>query len=304
MGRQIQGSRRRGASGFTLVELLVVIGIIAVLIAILLPALNRARQAANVLDCQARLRQMGAAMHIYVTSQKGALPWGGIDCSATPGAKVEFWWWYYTLSEVMAKSTVAQDGSIARLSPVFRDRDTIAPGDEPSNVVNHYTCNPRVLYRADRPDDSPSLYGGGTSLMANGYGQRRIGNVKQSDRVMVIWDGPQGLDAKGDTYGIAEAIDSWGWYNTGLVVNPNSNARLNLAILPGQVGISGFSDGKALQKKYNVDLVSAFSSSGGWMHLRFRHMNNTTLAALMLDGHVETRRVGEVLRQDVYTNYR
>jgi prepilin-type N-terminal cleavage/methylation domain-containing protein/prepilin-type processing-associated H-X9-DG protein len=63
--------RRRA---FTLVELLVVIGIIALLVSILLPAMNRARQQAIQVDCASQLRQLGQALVIYVDHSKGCYP--------------------------------------------------------------------------------------------------------------------------------------------------------------------------------------------------------------------------------------
>jgi prepilin-type N-terminal cleavage/methylation domain-containing protein len=63
--------------GFTLVELLVVIGIIAVLIAILLPALQKAREHAIRTQCSSTLRQWGVAFRAYAVNNKNAFPYNG-----------------------------------------------------------------------------------------------------------------------------------------------------------------------------------------------------------------------------------
>lgn len=70
--------------GFTLVELLVVMGIIAVLISMLLPSLGRARETANKVKCANNLRSIGQGMLIYINENKGMLPaaYSYRDCGA------------------------------------------------------------------------------------------------------------------------------------------------------------------------------------------------------------------------------
>ena len=75
-------------SAFTLVELLVVIGIIALLISILLPALNKARQAAQTVVCLSNLRQMGLAIQMYSSDNKGCIPSTDFTKGSDPNPKM------------------------------------------------------------------------------------------------------------------------------------------------------------------------------------------------------------------------
>ena len=76
---------------FTLVELLVVIGIIAVLLSILLPTLGKIRRQANTLQCSSNMRQIATTLIMYINDNKGKFPPAGIP--PLPNIYPHGWWW-------------------------------------------------------------------------------------------------------------------------------------------------------------------------------------------------------------------
>ena len=85
-GNHCQRQRRQTSRpAFTLVEMLVVVGIIAVLIAMLLPALSHAREQANAVQCLAALRTIGMAAQMHAQEHKGYLPTAGWQWNSVGG---------------------------------------------------------------------------------------------------------------------------------------------------------------------------------------------------------------------------
>lgn len=106
----------RQKRAFTLVELLVVIGIIAVLISILIPALARARKTAQQVACASNLRQIGTAMLQYGSENKDFMP--AFQIQTVPGMtslEIELSSWPYSLSKYLGGNV----SDPLRLSKVF-----------------------------------------------------------------------------------------------------------------------------------------------------------------------------------------
>jgi prepilin-type N-terminal cleavage/methylation domain-containing protein/prepilin-type processing-associated H-X9-DG protein len=108
------GSFSSRRPGFTLIELLVVIAIIAILLALLLPAIQKVREAANKMRCGSNLHQLVVAFHNYY-GDNNVLPTAGSYDSGNPPVDRRDWGWTYEILPYIEQDNLYKQVSNARI---------------------------------------------------------------------------------------------------------------------------------------------------------------------------------------------
>jgi prepilin-type processing-associated H-X9-DG protein len=283
---------------FTLVELLIVIGIIAVLVALLLPALQRARQAAQTLACAANMRQQGYALAAYANSNKGYLPYQGDFTTIWAAAGVA--WPALRLEQMISNQLGRTAGQNAPLSKVM-----LCPAASTPDGNRHYAAHPRLI--------PPVNFAAGASWLdfsSNPNNQLsfsklyKLSSVRNSAQIVIMFEAAQQLfsggwagQVFGDTDDAMFRLDVNSMQSNGFLAQYVTASTMGNAVATGSV---------------NRDSLNSGDASRGT--LRFRHGSPTNPSAnyLFVDGHVETLRAtarsgkvldaGELKRRNIMVN--
>jgi len=160
------------AAGFTLVELLVVIGIIALLAALLMPVLSNARREAQRVSCESNLGQLGKAMQMYVGEHGGRYPRMSVRPSMNddyPGLRETMM--PYVKDERLFRCP-AESGALYRAEGASYEWNGVLNGQPQDGFLEQVMGSTRTPmmydYESVHPDPGPGSYGGKSVLFCDG----------------------------------------------------------------------------------------------------------------------------------------
>jgi len=197
-------------NAFTLIELLVVISIIALLIAILMPALGAAKRSAKDMQCLSNQRQIGVGLYGYALEHRDVLPISYYDGAGVAAEKTD---WAVQIASYMTASGVQDygDGGQDQPSPALQ-----CPSAQIAGGRLHYGGNLMML---------PFLINGAYAGNLKPY---RIGEMKRPTELLLVADAGQ-VDTTahgqyvGDAYAALDRLDNYGANDTADFFDPRAD---------------------------------------------------------------------------------
>jgi prepilin-type N-terminal cleavage/methylation domain-containing protein len=252
---------RRNHFAFTLIELLVVIAIIGVLIALLLPAVQRVRESANRTRCGNNLRQIGIALHQYHDT-RGSFPPGGIEWRP-PGdmTKRQLAWSAFVLAYL-------EQDNLYRLLDLTKAFDSPENAPAAATVIPIYVCP--STRRAELHIDGRAVcdYGGiyGERLTGPNNPPKGVMIYDRAFRIAEISDGTAHTLVVAESAGFPDGqwINGLNLFDQGFPINqaPDFEHEIRSDHIQGAHGLFGDGSVRFLRQSLDTKNLAAICTRG------------------------------------------